>query len=147
MKKVFLLFAFVLAASTSFAQYTMGNRMVDMKKTIADRQMMRAELINENAPVIRRSAADGIWFARPEGALVTAWTDEGYGYYVNYIIVPPYYNVVYKNMSTDKANTYWYLGDNDVTEYADEENNLVLGSYGFYSPRYSAVCRASASAR
>ena len=138
MKKVFLLFAFVLAASTSFAQYTMGNRMVDMKKAIAERPMMQADLIKENAPVNRRSAADGIWFARPEGALVTAWTDEGRGYYVNSIIVPPYYDVVYKNMSDDKANTYWYLNDNDITEYADEENNLPIGSYGFYELHYSA---------
>ena len=138
MKKVFLLFAFVLAASASFAQYTKGNQMVDMKKAIANREMMKAELINENAPVIMKSAADGIWFARPEGALVTAWTEEGYGYYVNSIIVPPYYDVIYKNMSDDKANTYWYLNDNDMTEYADEENNLPIGSYGFYHLNYSA---------
>ena len=140
MKKVFLLFAFVLAASASFAQYTMGSRMVDMKKAIADRQMMKAELIDENAPVIRKSAADGIWFARPEGALVTAWTDEGYGYYVNTIIVPPYYDVVYKNMSTEPANTYWYIGEEDVTEeWADEENNLPMGSFGFFHYNYSAA--------
>ena len=138
MKKVFLLFAFVLAASASFAQYTKGNQMVDMKKAIANRQMMKAELINENAPVIMKSAADGIWFARPEGALVTSWDERGYGYYVNSIIVPPYYDVIYKNMSDDKANTYWYLNDNDITEYADEENNLPIGNYGFYHLNYSA---------
>ena len=138
MKKVFLLFAFVLAASASFAQYTKGNQMVDMKKAIADRPMMKAELINENAPVIMKSAADGIWFARPEGALVTSWDERGYGYYVNSIIVPPYYDVIYKNMSDDKANTYWYLNDNDITEYADEENNLPIGNYGFYHLNYSA---------
>ena len=138
MKKVFLLFAFVLAASASFAQYTKGNQMVDMKKAIANREMMKAELINENAPVIMKSAADGIWFARPEGALVTSWDERGYGYYVNSIIVPPYYDVIYKNMSDDKANTYWYLNDNDITEYADEENNLPIGNYGFYHLNYSA---------
>ena len=90
----------------------------------------------------RRSAADGVWFSRPLGTLVTATSDDGYGYYVNSIAVPPYYDLVFKNESTDKASTSWEMvGNNgiiDMNEYADENNDLQFGSLGFYDPQFDS---------
>jgi len=104
--------------------------------------------------VIRKSAEDGVYYARPKGTLVAGMSPEGYSYYVNPIIVPPFYDVVYKNMSTNPATTQWSYDGEDVSEYADENGNLSWGNvspYGcfpgqresasgeLYTPRYYAV--------
>ena len=136
MKKLFLLSVFALVTIAGNAQKVMVSK--PHQPTVKAQMPSDLQTAKPLGVEVRKTAETGVWFARPEGALVTGWTHEGSGYYVNSIIVPPFYNVVYKNMSTNPSETYWYLNDNDITEYADEENNLPLGSYGCYDTNYYA---------
>ena len=167
MKKALLLFACTLMAAAqlqaqpsavrstykkSVAQSgrSIQNVRIDMKAqkaaqlanmqtaTMAEDLAPRATKVQSRTPW--RAAADGVWFSRPKGTLVTTTDDEGMGYYVNSIITPPYYNLVFNNQSTDKASTSWELvsssGVTDMNEYADENNDLQFGSLGFYEPAF-----------
>ena len=145
MKKFYLLATLVLTATMGYAQQAVKAQKIDMKPFMSERmQQMKQATPADVAPrtkraTARRAAADGVWFARPEGTLVTTTTDEGSGYYVNSIVVPPYHDIVFKNMSDKKESTTWQLvgsnGVTDMTEYADENNDLQYGSLGFYEPQ------------
>lgn len=145
MKKILLLSVCVMLSSLSFAQSQVKKQRADMRQTIASREMKMApaadvlpfqNIAKKNRP--NKAFEDGVWFARPEGALVTAWSDEGSGYYVNSIIVPPYYPVIFENKCEDKTGCTWTINGTDRSEYANEDGDFEWGYISTYDPQWYA---------
>lgn len=75
----------------------------------------------------RKDFASELWYARPQGSY---WL--GGQYYddneelqsYKYLVLPPFTDVEFINASTDAASTKWYIGDEELTEEVDEDNNL-----------------------
>ena len=82
----------------------------------------------------RKLLADGLWFQRPEGSLWMRFNANA-----SCFNVPPFTDLLYQNMSTDKASTTWAVTTRQglVEQPGDEDNNFVQmlgGAGGFYAP-------------
>lgn len=82
----------------------------------------------------RKSYESEMWYARPEGTFYLS----GQYYDTNqelqsykYLVLPPFTDVKFWNLSTDAANTQWFMGTTELTEGIDENYN--------YSHAYSKM--------
>lgn len=92
----------------------------------------------------RKSAESEMWYLRPYGTFYL-----GGQYYdendvlqsYKYLVVPPFTELEFLNVSTDAASTKWFMGTNDASEKANEDNDFVYtyqkmpSNYVGYIPR------------
>ena len=81
---------------------------------------------NRRAP--RRVVGDEVWYKRPEGSLLLTSTQSSSSKY-SYVVLPPYVDQKFINMSTNKDGCKWLIGDTSLD--ADEDGNFT---YGFGVP-------------
>ena len=91
-----------------------------------------------NAPKKAEGDANIVLYSKPEGALYLATDKEGRGYYATRLIVTPWENFTYKNISTKPDETIWKTYNYQVEAYTTatpEEDNTYSGSLdpGYYS--------------
>lgn len=135
MKKVLLLTAAVLVATTSFAQGKAKAETMTFSKKVTSNMHVAApakhSLSKEFSTVnSRRGQKEGFFYARPEG---TYWIGNSE---VKYLVVPPFTDLTFINASTNATTGTWALGTNDATKYVDADNNLT---YNYSKPSYGYV--------
>lgn len=91
----------------------------------------------------KRTVANGVYYSRPEGTLFSTDTNEGYGYYVNYLFAPPYADLTWTNRASAPDKTTWTVNGNSVDADRVVNNNFLNASYGFcdyvfYTPTLSS---------
>ena len=130
MKRTLFTLTAVLASAMSFAQVTAnvgGEQMQKVKKLTAPSKLMTLRSA-QSGPM--KSAADGVYYSRPTGTYYHGFDKEGMGYYPVILVVPPYQDVKFTNMSTDKASSQWFLnaetGMLDASDMVDGDYNLVF---------------------
>ncbi len=89
-----------------------------------------------------RSKATGLYYYKPAGSMYeTYYTEDLYITYVTTLVVPAWYDFTFTNMSTNPADTKWYINNIDYGESypstVDDNYNLTLSTYpayGYYLP-------------
>jgi len=131
----------MMATSAGFAQQVSGRaeRVVSVKEIANKGMMVQQQFAADNSAKAkgpRRAAADGFYQTKPAGSLYRNF-DRGYGYYAAFVLVSPYDDIVFNDMSSSSATNKWYLygsnGGYDMTENKDADNNLNLG---YLTPGY-----------
>lgn len=135
MKKFLLVSAVALAAAATASAQQVSTPSEGLKKVAVTRVLSAntSGLVFGDAkksPVLR-SKADGVYFTRDKGLLYQAADDEGYGYGMPFLVVPPYYNNQFYDQSTDKSKSVWYINGNDMKDYV-ADGVFDYGSLGFY---------------
>ena len=93
---------------------------VDFNKGL---QMLQATSADAKASVAQRSIEDGVLYGRPRGCYHSVYSFEGG---VPAYLVPGLAPVTYPNWCTNPGAAVWSVGDTDLSEYADLDNNLVM---------------------
>lgn len=144
MKKVLLSLACVsaMAASAQVTQMKDDATLVPNFSKIRDaKNAILSDTKKSN--VATRAAADGVYYKTPVGAMWRLADEVLYGYGMPVMVVAPWKEFVFQNMSTKKEG-HWTVNGNSVDDFADESNNLVYSigvpskpnSY-FYAPAYT----------
>lgn len=96
---------------------------------------MAPSLIKRGMSTARKSAANGVYYSRPAGSMVTGTTIDGLSYYINTVVVAPFSHVVFENKSTNPSLTSWFINGELDEESVDENGNL---DYGYIQSGYPA---------
>jgi len=126
MKKSLLLTAALAFAVAASAQ----NRKPEMVKNVLPvNNTVRLTLHNPAQAQMKKTAATGTFYKRPEGAYYKSFSLEGYGYYQTMIDIAPFTEVTFENQSTETTGAWhinYYNSDNslaqsfDISEYATD---------------------------
>lgn len=145
MKKVLLSLACASAmvASAQVTKIQKETRVAEMtSKLEVAKNAVLSDAKKANGPL--KAAADGVYYRTPAGAM---WLFSGrplYSYNSPYLIVAPWTEFSYTNMSAKKDGKWGIQTASsfiDLTEDTDEENNLI-GEYSggegaYYAPQYT----------
>lgn len=109
-----------LSASAQHQHMVLQANPIDYAKGL---QTLKASPATAKASVAKRSIEDGVLYGRPKGCYHSAYTFTGNlpGY-----LVPGLAPVTYPNWCVNPAAAVWSIGDTDLTEYANVDNDLVM---------------------
>ncbi|MBP3788027.1 MAG: hypothetical protein J6I52_00220 [Prevotella sp.] len=146
MKKHLLTMVALMATTVGFAQELSTVRELSKSKTVTEFSVaQRHELqdvkegkMMKKAP--KKAFSDGVLYARPEGSYWISGTSTD-GTEFEYLIVPPFTDQKFINLTTNKEESTWTLGTSDMSSYTDEENNLIF-NFSKPSPGYVIACPA-----
>lgn len=158
MKKFYFLTAALVAASAMSAQQVANietGRIAQsdyVAKSISRASASVGEKITGRFGGIKapqKAVADGLYYNRPEGSFYYGWDINGGGWYYSAVVVAPWTEFTFKNMSDNPTSVQWLLrfpvlnsagtayegyNERDVTEYADAEGNYTtVLEPGYYS--------------
>ena len=145
MKKHLLTMVALMATTAGFAQDMATVRALSQSKqvtefSVAERHELQdvkeGDLNMRKAP--KKTFADGVLYARPKGSYWISGTSSAGSSY-EYLVVPPFTEQKFINLCTSKEQATWALGTNDMSKYADEENNFVW-KFEKPSPGYVSYC-------
>lgn len=122
MKKTLLL-AFALACVMTGNAQSLSKGPVAHRNDMPDMPRMKMERANGPRKA-KRTVENGLYYTIP-GALYGGWTVDGMGYYASLAVVPPFVDVTYANQTRDKFACTWAYGENDYTEYANDNGDVV----------------------
>lgn len=136
----------LMATTVGFAQELSTVRELSKSKTVTEFSVaQRHELqdvkegkMMKKAP--KKAFSDGVLYARPEGSYWISGTSTD-GTEFEYLIVPPFTDQKFINLTTNKEESTWTLGTSDMSSYTDEENNLIF-NFSKPSPGYVIACPA-----
>ncbi len=90
---------------------------------------------------VMKSKATGLYYKVPEGAMFTHWNKSGSGYGNTRIVVSPFMEFTFKNMSENPTTNIWHLNNpysgrySDVTEAMDADGSFTSAlDPGYYLP-------------
>ena len=89
--------------------------------------------LNVKAPA--KAATKALYYTRPAGTFYSGSTMDGRGYYVNYVAVPPAFDLWFMNRSNNPSQTQWSINGQDATDFV-ENNNLHWGETPAYLGAY-----------
>lgn len=155
MKNFFFLTAALIASSTTFAQ-NVESASGRVEKADFAAKNVRVASVGEkidgrfggiSAP--QKSVANNLYYNRPEGAFYYGWDIDGGGWYYSALVVAPWKEFTFKNMSTDPKSVKWTLNfpvinsagtayegyeERDVTDQAEANGDYVMAlAPGYYS--------------
>lgn len=145
MKKLFLLACVASASVASFAQKS-ADDVVKFEKvnmlSFGAKAPTAKVMGEESFAKVKRSLANSLYYYRPAGSFFYGWDEETSGYRATIGVFPAFSNIVFENKSANATSTQWTLNGTDLTEYADEQGNLNLGSLSnngsmYYAPTVS----------
>ncbi len=145
MKKHLLTMVALMATTAGFAQDMATVRALSQSKqvtefSVAERHELQdvkeGDLNMRKAP--KKTFADGVMYARPKGSYWISGTSSSGSSY-EYLVVPPFTEQKFINLCTSKEQATWAIGTNDMSKYADEENNFVW-KFEKPSPGYVSGC-------
>ena len=150
MKKFLLVTVAMFTATVSFAQEFNENS-DEMNATISELEiealnapesMIMAVGDEATESKVKKSGNDSLYYYRPEGTLWRGMTNEGSSYYVSYLIVPPFYDVVFENQSPEsyKSGSSWTINGYDRSSYVTDDGDFDFGQlyyngYSYYVPQ------------
>jgi len=145
MKKHLLTMVALMATTAGFAQDMATVRALSQSKQVTEFSVAeRHELqdVKEGGLNMRKAPkktfADGVMYARPKGSYWISGTSSSGSSY-EYLVVPPFTEQKFINLCTSKEQATWAIGTNDMSKYADEENNFVW-KFEKPSPGYVSGC-------
>lgn len=134
MKKFLLMTVAVSFAAVVSAQQYQVLQEPQQKVKMYTRSFAKApESISLAKKAPRKSAANGVLYNRPEGSFYHAFSKEGRGYYQTFLIVPPYTDVNFQNVSTASGAATWTYNGQDITDSANGDV-LEFGFAGIQDP-------------
>ncbi len=123
MKKFLLIMVAVAFTMNASAQF-MAAEKVSQPKAIMTSERIEAAFTASMAP--RKTVADGVLYSRPEGTFWLSWDKEGSGYYQSFLMVPPFTDLNFKNISTATGDPVWTIDSKE--EAAEEDGSFDFGS-------------------
>ena len=123
MKKFLLIMVAVAFTMNASAQFVAAEK-VSQPKAIMTSERMEAAFTASMAP--RKTIADGVLYSRPEGTFWLSWDKEGSGYYQSFLMVPPFTDINFKNISTATGDAAWTV--NNKAYDAEEDGSFDFGS-------------------
>lgn len=146
MKKHLLTMVALMATTAGFAQDLATVRELSKNKNVTEFSVaQRHELQDVTEGKMMKKApkkvfSDGVLYARPKGSYwISGTSSTGSSY--EYLVVPPFTEQKFINLTTNKEESTWTLGTSDMSSYTDEENNLIF-NFSKPSPGYVAACPA-----
>jgi hypothetical protein len=138
MKKFLLMTAMsALTATTAFAQVQLAD--LNSKENLATDErvatMERPATELTTAAKTKRVKGDewSLYYTRPAGTLFRGSSSTGGSFYVEYLILPPFYEGFLTNKAKEPAKTKWMNSTNetDYTKYAEENGDFSIGTVGY----------------
>lgn len=145
MKKILLSLACASAVVAS-AQVTKIQKETAISPVSSEMKVAKNFVMSatKNANTLKTSAADGVYYKTPAGSMWNFAERPLYSYNAPGLVLAPWTEYTYVNMSTNKTGTWGIQTANkfiDLTEDTDEANNLIQsyngGAGGYYAPQYT----------
>ncbi|MBQ9669550.1 MAG: hypothetical protein IJV23_00870 [Prevotella sp.] len=121
MKKT-ILFAVGIFFAVSVSAQTQRVSRTDVNLQKKEATLMSAEM--KQGP--RKDLASGVYYTRPEGSLYWGFNEQAQYYDTSRLYIPPFTTITFKNMCQNPALATWTMNGNDVSDLADENNDLVF---------------------
>lgn len=134
--KLYLTLGFVAFATAGFAQNPtqLVNR-ADYKLSSKALQFAEAKA----APAVKKTYDTGVYYDTPKGSLFRGFSYDGKAYGYSFLVVPPFTDLTFTNMSNNASRSSWSVNGNDASQQV--VNNNYVGNYlpmGFwYAPTVS----------
>ena len=134
--KLYLTLGFVAFATAGFAQKPaqLVNR---ANYRLSSKVLQVAE--SKAAPAVKKTYDTGVYYDTPKGSLFRGFTYDGRTYDYSFLVVPPFTDLTFTNMSNNASRSSWSVNGNDASERV--VNNNYVGNYlpmGFwYAPTVS----------
>ena len=91
------------------------------------------------APAVKKTYDTGVYYDTPKGSLFRGFTYDGRSYDYSFLVVPPFTDLTFTNMSNSASRSSWSVNGNDASDRV--VNNNYVGNYlpmGFwYAPTVS----------
>ena len=134
--KLYLTLGFVAFATAGFAQKPaqLVNR---ANYRLSSKVLQLAEA--KAAPAVKKTYDTGVYYDTPKGSLFRGFTYDGRTYDYSFLVVPPFTDLTFTNMSNSASRSSWSVNGNDASDRV--VNNNYVGNYlpmGFwYAPTVS----------
>ena len=134
--KLYLTLGFVAFATAGFAQKPaqLVNR---ANYRLSSKVLQVAEA--KAAPAVKKTYDTGVYYDTPKGSLFRGFTYDGRTYDYSFLVVPPFTDLTFTNMSNSASRSSWSVNGNDASDRV--VNNNYVGNYlpmGFwYAPTVS----------
>ena len=134
--KLYLTLGFVAFATAGFAQKPaqLVNR---ANYRLSSKVLQVAE--SKAAPAVKKTYDTGVYYDTPKGSLFRGFTYDGRTYDYSFLVVPPFTDLTFTNMSNSASRSSWSVNGNDASDRV--VNNNYVGNYlpmGFwYAPTVS----------
>ena len=134
--KLYLTLGFVAFATAGFAQKPaqLVNR---ANYRLSSKVLQLAEA--KAAPAVKKTYYTGVYYDTPKGSLFRGFTYDGRTYDYSFLVVPPFTDLTFTNMSNSASRSSWSVNGNDASDRV--VNNNYVGNYlpmGFwYAPTVS----------
>lgn len=131
--KLYLTLGFVAFATAGFAQKPaqLVNR---ANYRLSSKALQLAEA--KAAPAVKKTYDTGVYYDTPKGSLFRGFTYDGRSYDYSFLVVPPFTDLTFTNMSNNASRSSWSVNGNDASDRV--VNNNYVGNYlpmGFwYAP-------------
>lgn len=134
--KFYLTLGFVAFATAGFAQKPA--QLVNLANyKLSSKALQFAEA--KAAPAVKKTYDTGVYYDTPKGSLFRGFSYEGRAYDYSFLVVPPFTDLTFTNMSNNASRSSWSVNGNDASEKV--VNNNYVGNYlpmGFwYAPTVS----------
>lgn len=139
--KLYLTLGFVAFATAGFAQKPaqLVNR---ANYRLSSKALQLAEA--KAAPAVKKTYDTGVYYDTPKGSLFRGFTYDGRSYDYSFLVVPPFTDLTFTNMSNNASRSSWSVNGNDASERV--VNNSYVGNYlpmGFWHAPTVSVGRDS----
>lgn len=139
--KLYLTLGFVAFATAGFAQKPaqLVNR---ANYRLSSKALQLAE--SKAAPAVKKTYDTGVYYDTPMGSLFRGFTYDGRSYDYSFLVVPPFTDLTFTNMSNSASRSSWSVNGNDASERV--VNNSYVGNYlpmGFWHAPTVSVGRDS----
>lgn len=131
--KLYLTLGFVAFATAGFAQKP--TQLVNRANyRLSSKALQLAE--SKAAPAVKKTYDTGVYYDTPKGSLFRGFSYDGKAYGYSFLVVPPFTDLTFTNMSNNASRSSWSVNGNDASERV--VNNNYVGNFlpmGFwYAP-------------
>ncbi|MFW5565495.1 MAG: hypothetical protein ACOCN7_01740 [Prevotella sp.] len=134
--KLYLTLGFVAFATAGFAQKP-GQLVNRANYKLSSKVLQVAE--TKAAPAVKKTYDTGVYYDTPKGSLFRGFSYDGKAYSYSFLVVPPFTDLTFTNMSNNASRSSWSVNGNDASERV--VNNNYVGNFlpmGFwYAPTVS----------
>ena len=131
--KLYLTLGFVAFATAGFAQKPaqLVNR---ANYRLSSKVLQVAE--SKAAPAVKKTYDTGVYYDTPKGSLFRGFSYDGKAYGYSFLVVPPFTDLTFTNMSNNASRSSWSVNGNDASERVVNNNYvgifLLMGCW--YAP-------------
>ena len=131
--KKFLLFVVAAAFTVNASAQFKAAEKVSQPKAIVSSvafEAVKADPVKLSSR--KKTLANGVVYSRPEGTFWLAYDKAGMGYSQSFLMVPPFTDLSFQNISTAKGDTVWTINGKEYP--AEEDGSFDFGSLPIQDP-------------